>query len=78
MPSILRLETIQIIGQRNAFFKQIIPKSSSARKGTVDPDILITSRNGDRKIMQPVSTKKGSSMITSGTSLASSAKHMLN
>ena len=29
-----------------------IPESSCARKETADIDILVTSRNGDRKIMQ--------------------------
>ena len=32
-----------------AFYRQRIPKSSCARKKTVDIDILVTSRNGDRK-----------------------------
>ena len=30
--------------------------SSCARKETVDIDILITSKNGDRKIMQSITT----------------------
>ena len=47
-----RLKTTKIIGQRKAFYGQIIPKSSCARKETVDIDILVTSMNGDRKIMQ--------------------------
>ena len=42
------------MGQRKAFYRQIIPEFSSARKKTVDIDILVTSRNGDRKIMQPI------------------------
>ena len=44
-----RLKAIQFIGQRKAFYKQRIPKSSCARKETVDIDILVTSRNGDKK-----------------------------
>ena len=32
-----------------AFYRQRIPKSSCARKKTVDIDIIVTSRNGDRK-----------------------------
>ena len=44
----------KIIGQRKAFYGQRIPESSSARKETVDIDILVTSRNGDRKIMQSI------------------------
>ena len=31
-----------------AFYRQRIPESSCARKETVDIDILVTSRNGDR------------------------------
>ena len=37
-----------MIGQRKAFYSQRIPESSCARKETVDIDILVTSRNGDR------------------------------
>ena len=32
-----------------AFYRQRIPEFSRARKETVDIDILVTSRNGDRK-----------------------------
>ena len=46
-----RLKTTKIIGQRKAFYRQRIPESSHARKKTVDIDILVTFRNGDRKIM---------------------------
>ena len=35
-----------------AFCRQSIPDSSYAKKETVDKDILITSRNGGRKITQ--------------------------
>ena len=37
------------IGQRKAFYRQGIPESSCVRKKTVDIDILVPSRNGDRK-----------------------------
>ena len=47
-----RLKAIQIIGQRKAFYRQRIPGSSCARKETIDIDILVTSKIGDRKIMQ--------------------------
>ena len=47
-----RHKPTKIIGQRKAFYRQIIPQSSCARKETVDIDILVTFRNGDRKIMQ--------------------------
>ena len=48
------LEVPKIIGQRKAFYRQKIPEFSRARKETVDIDILVTSRNGDRKIMQSI------------------------
>ena len=35
-----------------SFYRQIIPESSCARKENVDMNILVTTRNGDRKIMQ--------------------------
>ena len=50
-----RLKAIQIIGQRKTFNRQTIPESSCAKKETVDIDIIVTSRNGDRKIMQYIS-----------------------
>ena len=49
-----RLKVTKIRGQRKPFFRQIIPESSCARKETVDIDILVKSRNGDRKTMQSV------------------------
>ena len=47
-----RLKASKIIGQKKAFLRQRIPEPSCARKETVDIDMLVTSRNGDRKIMQ--------------------------
>ena len=44
-----RLKANKIIGQRKASYRQRIPESSCARKEIVDTDILVTSRNGDRK-----------------------------
>ena len=43
-----------IIGQRKAFYRQKTPESTCGRKETVDIDILVTSRDGDRKIMQSI------------------------
>ena len=43
------LKATKIIGQRKAFYSQRVPHSSCARKETVDIDVLVTSRNGDRK-----------------------------
>ena len=49
-----RVEPTKIIGQRKAFYRQRISDSSYARKETVDIDILVTSMNDDRKIMQSI------------------------
>ena len=54
MPVDSRLKAIQIIGQREAFYKQRIIESAFARAEAVDIDILMTSRNGDKKIMQSI------------------------
>ena len=48
------LKATKIICQRKAFYRQRIPEFSCARKETIDIDILVTSRNGDRKIMQSI------------------------
>ena len=50
-----RLKATKIRGQRRAFYRQRIPESSSVRKETVAIDILVTSRNGYRKIMRSIS-----------------------
>ena len=48
------LKATKIIGQRKAFYRQRIPEFSCARKETGDIDILVSSRTGDRKIMQSI------------------------
>ena len=48
------LKATKIIGQRKAFYRQRIPEFSRERKEIVDIDVLVTSRNGDRKIMQSI------------------------
>ena len=58
MPVNSRLKATKIIGQRKAFYRQRIPGSSCARKETVGIDILVTSRNCDRKIMQSMRTTR--------------------
>ena len=45
-----RLKATNIIGQREAFYRQRIPEF----RETVDIDLLLTPRNADRKIMQSV------------------------
>ena len=45
---------MQIISQRKGFFGQRTQGSSCIRKETVDIGTLLTSRNSERKIMQPV------------------------
>ena len=49
-----RLKATKVIGQRKAFYSQRIPDSSCATTETVEIDILVTSGNGDRKIMQSI------------------------
>ena len=48
------LRVTKIIGKQKAFYRKRIPEFSCARKEIVDIDILVTSRNGDRKIMQSI------------------------
>ena len=48
------LKATKIIGQRKAFYRQRIPEFSYARKETVHINILVTSRNEERKIMQSI------------------------
>ena len=48
------LKATKTIGQRKTFYRLRIPELSHARKETVDIDILIRSKNGDRKIMQSI------------------------
>ena len=45
-----RLKVTKIKGQRKSFYRYRSPESSYARRETVDIDILVTSRNGDRKM----------------------------
>ena len=49
-----RLRATKIIGQRKKFYRQRILESTCARIETVDIDILVISRNSDRKIMQSI------------------------
>ena len=42
------------LGQRKAFYRQRIPESSYVRKKTLDINILVTYRNGNRKVMQSI------------------------
>ena len=49
-----RLKTTQIICQRKAFYRQSVPEFSCLMNETVNIDILETSRNSDRKIMQSI------------------------
>ena len=48
------IKATKILSQRKAFYRQRIPEFGRARKETVDINILVTSRNGDRKIMQSI------------------------
>ena len=51
-------EKNQDIGQRKAFNRQRISESSCARKETVNIDIFVTSKNGDRKCWSYSQNKK--------------------
>ena len=61
-----RLKAIQTTDQRKAFQRYRILESSYARTETVD--IIITSRNGDRKIMQSIRMTNIPPTRISGTS----------
>lgn len=43
-----RLEAVPITSLTKSFYRQRIPKYTSKRKETVDIEILITSKNGDK------------------------------
>ena len=49
---------------------QIIPEASCVSKKTVDIDILVTSGNGDREIMQTNRINKQTSLENRGMELA--------
>ena len=49
-----RLKATKIIRQRKAPYRQRIPGSSCLKEETVDIHILVTFRNGYRKIMQSI------------------------
>ena len=53
-----RLKATNIIGQRKAFYRQRIPESSCVSKETVDTDMLVTYRNGDRKLFYSCEPQK--------------------
>ena len=57
-----------------AFYRQRIPESSRARKETVDKDILVTFKNGDRKIMQSIRITRFFSIIELLNSQKSNAR----
>ena len=54
-----RFKAILIISQRKTICRQRPPEPSCARKETADIDILKTSSNGVRKIMQPIRITSG-------------------
>ena len=55
MPANCIFQATKIIGQGKTFYRMKIPEPSCARKETVDIDILVASKNGDRKIIQAIS-----------------------
>ena len=48
----------------NAFHREMIPGSSCRRKENVDIQILVTSLNDDRKVMQAIGITIGTTTIT--------------
>ena len=58
--STVSFKIISIISQGKEFCRQRIPPSSCARKETADRDIIKKSKNGDRKIMQPIDHRNSS------------------
>ena len=50
-----RLQATKVIGQTKAFYRHRIPEPSCARQETVNIDILVTFRNGDRKSIRIMS-----------------------
>ena len=54
MPVNSGFKATKIIGRRKSFYRQIIPGFSCVKKETVDIHILVTSRDGDRKIKQSI------------------------
>ena len=55
---ILDLEPLRSEAKKESCYRQGIPEPSCAKKETVDIDILVRSRNGDRKIMQSIRIKR--------------------
>ena len=44
-----RLKATKIKGQRKEFYRKVIPEPGCTRKETIAIDILVTSRNSDKK-----------------------------
>ena len=51
---ILDLKPSRSLVKKKALYRQRIAESNCTRKETVDIDILVTSSNSDRKIMQSI------------------------
>ena len=58
-----RTKATKILAQREASYRQRIPGFSCARKETVDIDILVTSTNGHKKIMQSITIMSRASSV---------------
>ena len=71
-----RLKATEIIGQMKAFYRQRISGSSRAIK-EFNIDIFVTSKNGDRKIMESISTKSKSSSFVIPCLLVTIQSYML-
>ena len=56
---ILDLKPSRSLVKKKALYRQRIAESTCVRKETVDRDIFVTSRNGDRKIIQSIRISSG-------------------
>ena len=71
------LKPFRLWNQKKTFYRQRIPESSCVMKETVDIDILVTSRNGDRKIKQCIRiTSRPPREKRSGTFWVSPEEHL--
>ena len=63
---------------KKTFFRQEIPESISTKKETLDIDIFIISRNGDKKIMRSIriTSRPPSKIRKSNCSSASSDEYL--
>ena len=75
VPINCRFKTIYMKNQKKKLFRQQVPESSCGRSITTDTDIL-TSWNGNRKIMQHIRITDGpSTKVRSGVNSVNSSEY---